>query len=318
VAASISEFGATLRSWRDRLPPEEFGLPTGARRRARGLRRQEVAQLAGVSLDYLVQLEQGRAAAPSPQVLAALSRALRLTDTERDHLFRLAGQPVPGESHVRDTLPGSVRRLVEQLSASPAAVYDVRWNPVVWNAMWVAVMGDPLGRPERERNLAWRCFTGLPVRVVRSAREQLEYEETIVADLRSSFGRYAGDHGLAVLIAELRAASPRFRNLWEARRVGVYEQERKTIDHPGLGLLHLDCDILTTHRNDLRVVVYTAVPGSESARQLDMLRAAGSPQPDVLRACRLPTGPETKQAKRCLDAEMTGKERILRDRGAMS
>jgi transcriptional regulator with XRE-family HTH domain len=279
MAASSSELGATLRSWRDRMRPGEFGLPAGGSRRARGLRRQEVAQLAGVSVDYLVQLEQGRATGPSPQVLAALSRALRLTETERGHLFRLAGQPAPDESRIRDTPPDSVRRLVEQLSASPAAVYDVAWNPVSWNSMWVAVMGDPLDRPERQRNMAWRYFTGLPVRVVRSAREQRDYEEAIVADLRSSFGRYPGEHRLARLISELREASPRFRGLWEARRVGVYEQERKTIEHPGLGLLHLDCDVLTTRRNDLRVVVYTAVPGSESARQLDTLRAAGSPRP---------------------------------------
>ena len=282
MGASSSELGATLRSWRDRLPPGELGLPAGARRRARGLRRQEVAQLAGVSPDYLVQLEQGRATGPSPQVLAALSRALRLSETERDHLFRLAGQPVPDESHLRDTLPDSVRRLVEQLSASPAAVYDVRWNPVDWNAMWIAVMGDPLDRPERQRNMAWRYFTGLPVRVVRSAREQLEYEETIVADLRSSYGRYPGDQPLAQLIDDLREASPRFRSLWDARRVGVYEQERKSIEHPGLGPLHLDCDILTTHRHDLRVVVCTAVPASQSARQLDVLRAECSRQPSTL------------------------------------
>jgi transcriptional regulator with XRE-family HTH domain len=118
MTASFSEFGATLRSWRDRLTPEEVGLAPSARRRAPGLRRQEVAQLAGVSLDYLVQLEQGRAIVPSPQVLTALARALRLTETERGHLFRLAGQPVPDESRIHDTLPGSVRRLVEQLSAS--------------------------------------------------------------------------------------------------------------------------------------------------------------------------------------------------------
>ncbi len=189
---------------------------------------------------------------PSPQVLTALARALRLTETERDHLFRLAGQPVPDESRIHDTLPGSVRRLVEQLSASPAAVYDVRWNPIAWNAMWVAVMGDPL-----------------------------EYEEAIVADLRSSSARYPGDRRLTQLIADLRDVSPRFCRLWEARRVGVYDQERKIIDHPELGLLHLDCDILTTHRNDLRVVVYTAAPGTESAHQLDMLRAASSLQPNM-------------------------------------
>jgi transcriptional regulator with XRE-family HTH domain len=273
VAVSSNEFGATLRSWRDRLSPEEFGLPTAPRRRARGLRREELANLAGVSPDYLIQLEQGRASAPSPQVLSALARALRLTEAEWAHLFRLADQLVPDEKCIRDTLPHSVRRLVEQLSASPAAVYDVRWNPIAWNVMWAAAMGDPLERPERERNMAWRHFTGLPTRVARTLAEQREYEETIVADLRSSYGRYPGDQGLEQLIADLREASSRFRSLWEMRRVGVYEQERKVIDHPELGLLHVDSDILTTHRNDVRIVVYTAGLGSPSAKALKELNA---------------------------------------------
>jgi transcriptional regulator with XRE-family HTH domain len=280
VAASTNEFGAMLRSWRDLASPEEFGLPVAAHRRARGLRRQELARLAGVSPDYLVQLEQGRASAPSPQVLTALARALRLTEVEREHLFRLADRLVPGEKRIRDTLPHSVRRLVEQLSASPAAVCDARWNPVAWNAMWAVAIGDPLERPERERNIAWRHFTGLPTRVVRTRVEQREFEEAVVADLRSSSGRYPEDRGLAQLIADLREASPRFRSLWEARRVGVYEQERKTIDHPELGMLRVDCDILTTHRDDLRVVVYTAAPGSPSAKALEELSAT--------RADRLP------------------------------
>ncbi|WP_370078703.1 helix-turn-helix transcriptional regulator [Streptacidiphilus sp. MAP12-16] len=270
---STSEFGATLRSWRDRASPEEFGLPTAAHRRARGLRRQELAHLAGVSPDYLVQLEQGRASAPSPGVLTALARALRLTEAEREHLFQLAGQLAPDDKRIRDTLPHSVQRLVEQLTASPAAVCDAGWNPIAWNAMWSAVIGDPLERPERERNIAWRHFTGLPTRVVRTRVEQLEFEEAVVADLRSSFGRYPEDQRLAQLIADLREASPTFRSLWQARRVGLYEQERKTIDHPRLGLFQVDCDILTTHRNDLRVVVYTAAPGTRSAKALEELSA---------------------------------------------
>lgn len=160
MAALSNEFGETLRSWRDRLQPEELGLPTAPHRRARGLNRKELARLAGMSPDYLMQLEQGRANAPSVQVLSALTRALRLTEVERAHLFRLAAQPVPDERQISGSLPQSVRRLVEQLSASPAAVYDVRWNPLVCNAMWAAAISDPLTRPERERNMAWRAFLG--------------------------------------------------------------------------------------------------------------------------------------------------------------
>jgi len=282
VAASTNEFGATLRSWRDRAAPEEFGLPVTPHRRVRGLRRQELARMAGVSLDYLIQLEQGRASAPSPGVLTALVRALRLTEAEREHLFRLAGQLVPAEKRIRDTLPHSVRRLVEQLSASPAAVCDAGWNPIVWNAMWSAAIGNPHERPERERNIARRHFTGLPTRVVRTRVEQGEFEEAVVADLRSSSGKYPNDQCLAQLIADLREASPRFRILWESRRVGVYEQEHKTIDHPQLGMLQVDCDILTTHRNDLRVVVYTAAPGSPSAKGLEELSATCTGKPQLV------------------------------------
>lgn len=280
MAVSVNELGATLRSWRERSAPQEFGLPIAAGRRARGLRRQEVAEIAGVSLDYLVQLEQGRASTPSQQVLSALARALRLTETERGHLFRLAGQSE--ETTIGNVLPGSVSRLVDQLSTVPAAVYDARWDPIARNAMWVAVIGDPLDRPEHERNLLWRSFTGLEMRVRRSAAEQHDYEEALVADLRSSLGRYRDDERLAQLIAELRDSSRRFRVLWDARHVGSYEQERKTIDHPELGLLKLDCDILTTHRHDLRVAVHTAVPDSESARQLHELHAANTRQLSVL------------------------------------
>ena len=239
--------------------------------RARGLRRGELARLAGVSPDYLIQLEQGRASAPSPQVLTALAGALRLTELERAHLFRLADRPAPYERHVCDTLPPSVLRLVEQLPASSAAVCDVRWNPRAWNRMWAAVLGDPLDRPERERNMAWRYFTGLPTRVVRTTAQQRDYEEAIVADLRSSSGRYPSDQALAQLITDLREASPRFRRLWETRQVGTYEQERKTITHPQLGLLSVDCDVLTPRRDDLRVVVFTAAPGSPSAKALEEL-----------------------------------------------
>lgn len=274
VAVSANELGATLRAWRERVTPEEFGLPVAPHRRARGLRREELARLAGVSADYLIQLEQGRASAPSAQVLAALAGALRLTEAERAHLFRLTGRVETDDQRIGDTLPHGVRRLVEQLSASPAVVCDARWNPKAWNAMWVAAIGDPLVRPERERNIAWRHFTGLPTRVVRTHAEQHDFEEAVVADLRSSSGRYPEDRGLAELIADMREASPRFRGLWEKRHVGVYEQERKTIDHPELGMLFVDCDVLTTLRSDLRVVVYTAAPGSASEKALDELSAA--------------------------------------------
>jgi hypothetical protein len=114
--------------------------------------------------DYLTQLEQGRAKAPSPQVLTALSRALRLSNLERTHLFFLAGQS-PQDSTRRDqAVPDSLRRMVRQLPGNPAAIYDPSWSPITWNSMWATIFGDPNERPVRERNKVWRYFTGLPTR----------------------------------------------------------------------------------------------------------------------------------------------------------
>jgi transcriptional regulator with XRE-family HTH domain len=275
MAVAVGELGPTLRAWRDRLAPEDWGLPAGTRRRAPGLRRQEVARLAGVSVDYIVQLEQGRAAEPSEQVLSALARALRLSDAERAHMYSLAGRSAPSEGKPTVVLPASVRRLVDQLWASPTAVYDPRWNPIAWNPLWTLVMGDPQDRNHRDRNLVRRQFMGMPTRVLRSPSQQEAYENSLVADLRRSAGRFPHDQELAALVGELSAASDRFRELWESRNVDLYDTESKEIQHPTLGVLNFDCDILTVQRSDVRVVVYTAPAGGETAAKLPLRSVPG-------------------------------------------
>lgn len=266
MAVSTSELGATLRDWRERLDPGDFGVAVSSGRKAHGLRRQEVAQLSGVSVDYLIQLEQGRARAPSPQVLTALSQALRLSDVERIHLFFLAGQSSQDSARRHQAVPDSLRRMVRQLPGNPAAIYDPSWSPIIWNSMWATIFGDPNERPERERNKVWRYFTGLPTRVLRSPEEERLFEKRIISDLRSSFGQYPDDEQLGQLISDLLTASPRFCELWKAREVAPYDEEHKTIEHPELGLLQLHCDIV--RHEGLRVVVFTAPAGSTSAKAL--------------------------------------------------
>jgi hypothetical protein len=266
------DLGPTLRAWRDRLSPDAVGLPDSTTRRAPGLSRQEIGRLAGVSPDYVTQLEQGRASSPSTQVLQALARALQLSDAERSHLFHLAGQRVPTDGTVPGSLPAAVRRLVDQLDSAPVAVFDAHLSPVAWNSMWAFVNGDPVERPEIERNLAWRQFVGSPTRVVRSHEQESAYEEMLVADLRASSGNYDRDSGIEILVRDLCEISARFRRLWESRRVDVLEGESKTIDHPIVGELRVDCDMLRTRRSDFRVAVYTATAGSDSAHKLDEAR----------------------------------------------
>jgi transcriptional regulator with XRE-family HTH domain len=269
------ELAACLRSWRDRLTPAEAGLPAGGTRRAPGLRREEVAQLAGLSLDYLARLEQGRASNPSPSVLAPLARALRLTDAERDHLYRVAGQAPPAAGRMSRHLTPGVQRVLDRLGDVPVLVLDAAWHVVAANPLGAALLGDFSGRPLRERNILWGHFTRGPSRVVRTPEEDAVLEADAVADLHEALGRYPDDPDLRALIEDLRAASPRFAELWEQRPVARRAADRKTFEHPEVGRLTLDCDVLSVVGSDLRLVVYTAPAGSPDAEALELLGAIG-------------------------------------------
>jgi len=240
-----------------------------------GLRREEVAQLAGVSLDYLARLEQGRATNPSAAVLASLARALRLSDDERAHLFRVAGHAEPGTGTINRHVGPGVQRLLDRLSDVPVMVLDASWQVLAVNGLASALIGEFSGASVRERNLAWRHFTDGPGRLVRTETEQAEAGAEIVADLREALGRYPADDQLATLVADLRSTSPRFAELWERHPVAPRSASRKTFAHPDVGLITLDCDVLVTQDGDLRLVVYTAASGSGDARSLALLGAIG-------------------------------------------
>ena len=272
------EFGRTVRRWRDRVAPEAVGVPAGRRRRASGLRREELAALAGISADYLTRLEQGRATAPSTQVVESLARALRLADAERDLLYQLAGHAAPGPDVVPSRIPPSVQRLLDRLSHTPVVVYDATWTLVLANAPYHALMGDTSSWRGLERNAVWRNITGLPSRVVHTPREQADHEARLVADLRMTASRYPADRALRRLVAELAAGSPRFAELWDAEAPPPLADpsRRKTVDHPAVGLITLDCDTLLVALDDLRVSVYTAEPGTEDADRLALAAVIGT------------------------------------------
>ncbi|MGI5151602.1 helix-turn-helix transcriptional regulator [Plantactinospora sp. CA-294935] len=271
------EFGRTVRRWRDRVAPENVGVPVGRRRRASGLRREELAVLAGISTDYLTRLEQGRATAPSAQVVEALARALRLADTERDLLYRLAGHAAPGLDVVPSRVTPSVQRLLDRLAHTPVVVYDASWTLVLANAPYDALMGDTSTWRGLERNTVWRNLAGLPTRVVHTPVEQADHEARLVADLRLTASRYPGDHALRRLIAELAAKSPRFAELWDAQAPPLSDpSKRKVVDHPAVGRITLDCDTLVVALDDLRITVYTAEPGSEDAERLALAVVLGT------------------------------------------
>jgi transcriptional regulator with XRE-family HTH domain len=268
--------GSYIQAWRHRLQPADAGLPAGPSRRTRGLRREELAMLASISVDYLVRLEQGRATSPSTQVLAALSRALRLTTQERDHLYAIAGQAPPRRTAMTSHVPPSVQRLADRLGDLPVAVYDPAWTIITWNAAWAGLMGDPSALAGRDRNLLWRTFTGQSSRVRKSGDDADEFETSAVADLRRAFGSYPDDTGLRQLVDDLQQASPRFARLWASRVISASGgSNSKTIVHPAVGPITLDCDVLTVAGSDLRIVVYTADPSSPDADRLRLTLVIG-------------------------------------------
>jgi len=266
---------AALKGARARLSPADVGLPAGTRRRVTGLRREEVALLAGVSVDYLVRLEQARGPTPSDQVLAALARALRLTDDERDHLFRLAGSAPPLPGHIVSVPRASTLRLLDRLTDLPVVLLDAKGDVIAWNALATAMLGDFSAWPPEQRNIAWQQFLGGRGRVARPPDEAARSAAETVAQLRLTAARYPDDPGLARLLDDLRNGSRLFVRLWDEGAVAERRASRKTVDHPELGRLTLDCDALHIPDVDQRLIVYSAAPGTSEAEALALLRVVG-------------------------------------------
>ncbi|MET8862849.1 helix-turn-helix transcriptional regulator [Nonomuraea sp. NPDC004580] len=264
-----------MHAWRDRTKPAEVGLPDEGGRHAPGLRREELAQLTGLSVDYIVRLEQGRATNPSPQVLSALARALRLTAAEREHLFVLAGQAVPGPGQISDHVPAGVQRLLDRLTGTPLSVYDAAWNLITWNRLWALLFGDPPAARGFARNAVWWSFVEPPAGYPQAVSRETGHRAAFVSDLRAASARYPKDAGLAALIDELRTRSGDFTALWDSGVVGVHEPLTKTVRHAGVGELTLDCDILAALGADLRIMAFSVAEGSETAERLRLMEVVG-------------------------------------------
>ncbi|MGW4809092.1 helix-turn-helix transcriptional regulator [Kitasatospora sp. NPDC004272] len=265
--------GAALRRRRELVTPESVGLPVGGRRRAAGLRREELAQLAGVSVDYVTRLEQGRSAHPSGQVVEALARALRLGDADRAHLFELAGLVPPGPGAVSGRITPGVQRMLDRLTGTPVAVFDATWTQLLANPLYSALMGEWHGD---DLNGVWRTFLGSGSRVRHTPESMGALRAQQVADLRATAERYPDDPRLRRLVATLRTGSPEFDGLWRRAPAAPHRSARKTVDHPVVGELTLDCDVLHVTGEDLRIMVYTAEPGTRDAERLALLGVIGT------------------------------------------
>lgn len=261
IRAQIREFLTTRRA---RVTPERAGLPAyGSHRRVPGLRREEVAMLAGMSVDYVVRLEQGRSSQPSTQLLGALARTLRLSDDERDHLFHLAGHPPPPADGVARLARAGLVRLLDLLGDTPALVLSDLGEVLAQNRASVLLTGDHTRFTGDRRYLAHQP----PVEQERHARE-------LVADLRATAGRRSGDPAVAGLVDRLRGASAEFRRLWAEHEVAVRRVDRKTLVHPRVGDLVMDCETLVTPDQRQKLLVLTPAD-AETRERLELLRVLG-------------------------------------------
>lgn len=262
--ADKSELAAFLRARRNRLTPSDVGLPNGLNRRAPGLRRQEVAQLAGISVDYYIRMEQARGAKPSRQVLAALARALMLTVDERDYLFRMAGENPPVVSGPNRTVQQAVQTILENLS-TPAYVVDATYEVLAWNRAAAPFIGDLDSVPDHERNMVRWMFREAADHPQWSDADTRDFARAIVADLRAAYARYPGNPALAGLVTELLGTSKRFADMWSAHDVEVRRTHRKRIRHPEFGALDFQCQVLHISDTDQRIIVYCAASHTRTA-----------------------------------------------------
>ncbi|MFF0742416.1 helix-turn-helix transcriptional regulator [Streptomyces sp. NPDC004111] len=269
-AHRLGELREFLRSRRARVSPAEAGLPDGgARRRTPGLRREEVAVLAGVGVSWYQWLEQGRDITVSPQVLDSVGRVLRLNSAERRHLYVLAGlnPPAPEVDPADRDMCAGLRRLIDAWMPFPAHIMDAYWNTVLYNDAAAAVLGL---RPDIVQNCLIAFFTD-PVYRSRASRWQ-ELAPQVVAQFRAACSERGEDDGFQAVVAEAKAASAEFTALWERRDIAPGGQLHKELAHPLVGELHFESTQLRVPaRPDLVIVLHTPRGDTGTAEKLEWL-----------------------------------------------
>lgn len=269
--------GEFLRLRREQLHPRDVGLVEGGRRRTPGLRRDEVSLLANMSTNYYERLEQGRGPQPSPSMLGAIARALRLTLDERDHLYVLGGHQPPA-AHVAQGYadPGLMTILDALAPQVPALVSDDLSVVVAQNPLNVALLGQLAGQPGHGANFTWRWFTDPAYRILYAQNDRDLLSRGYVADLRVSVTRRGPDPVASRLVHDLCAASAEFAEVWARHEVATKLTTRKVLTHPTVGRLDCECDVVVSPPSGQRLVLFRGAPGTDTAERLDLLRVLGS------------------------------------------
>ncbi|HEX6453847.1 MAG TPA: helix-turn-helix transcriptional regulator [Trebonia sp.] len=264
-----------LRHRREGLRPEDVGLPPGVRRRAPGLRREEVAALAVMSTDYYTRLEQRRGPQPSEQMLASLARALRLTIGERDYLFRVAGHNAPAPASTAAHVAPALLRVLDRLDDTPALILSNLGETLVQNRMAEALFGDKSRYTGLARSEIYRWFTDPSERLRYLEDDRDRQSRAVVANLRAAYGSMGPASRAGELVRALQKASEEFAGLWDRHEVARRFEDHKTLVHPELGPIEVDCQALFTEDQSQTLLVLTAPPHTEGYEKLRLLAVLG-------------------------------------------
>lgn len=267
----LKELGQFLRSRRERISPEQIGLPKGSRRRTPGLRRAEVALLAGVSVEWYTWLEQGRDINVSVQVIDSIAKALQLDANERKHLYLLALQQLPTDENSTKRISPSLQHFLDLQKMIPAYITDQRLNIVAWNKASCYVLGNFDEMSDRERNTVWRAFTCPLVRQMLQDHWE-DYARRRLAQFRAKYARFAGDPWWVEIIEELHQVSPVFTNWWNQHDVLDYPEGQKVIHHPHvkeLAFEHLSFQVCNSP--DLIMTINTPLSDFDTPSKLQIL-----------------------------------------------
>ncbi|MFE5402645.1 helix-turn-helix transcriptional regulator [Streptomyces sp. NPDC056580] len=271
-----SDLGAFLRGRREALQPEDVGLPRGPRRRARGLRREEVAELSGMSTDYYARIERGTGPQPSEQMIAAIARGLRLTLAERDHLFLLAGHGTPRPALRGDHISPGLLRILDRLHDTPAQIMGSLGETLVQTTMATTLLGDQTHYTGPARSAVYRWFTDPSSRLIYPVCDHPLHGRAYTAQLRRVAARQGPQSPAAALARRLLHESEEFAVIWSEHQIDLAFTDEKRLAHPEVGELTLHCQALLDPDREHSLLVFTATPGTESYEKLQVLAVIGT------------------------------------------
>lgn len=269
----LAEF---LRHRRESLQPEDVGLVRGQRRRTSGLRREEVALLCHMSTDYYARIERERGPQPSPQMIASIAQGLHLSIDERDHLFRLTGHNPPTRGAASEHISPGLLRILDRLDDTPAEIVTELGETLRQSPLGVALTGDTTSYTGPARSIGYRWFADPATRQLYAPDDHPFLTRMFAAGLRQVVTLRGPDSEAAQFVDLLLAQSEEFREVWDTHEVGIRPADVKRFVHPEVGELELTCQSLLDPDQSHRLLVYTAVPGSESYEKLQLLSVIGS------------------------------------------